>query len=378
MWSKLRTNGNSSKEIGQYKGRDGKELWKRLRLAHSTAVIFKEISEDHKKFGVAATDDHIDWNAIVTQNSVLPFYILRPNSVARLCWNSFILATIVFVAFYAPFVVAFMGHRDGIHIRYVELSISAVFAMDTFLNFFTAYIEDTGEATYLVTSLAQIARNYAAASLIVDAISMVPVEIIFEDHLGINDNVYVVLRLLRVVRIVRLNRLQQSILDYDSANDLHHGISNAFSIVGFVLIVTHSVACFWFMIGDPSRRDDPELALWCSGGMADDAANPLGVAQIRHCTWVEMNGLVDAPVWAQYVTSSYWAFSTLTTVGYGDISAYTIQERTYSMAMMLVGVTWYVFLHVPPRTSPPPLLTRLRSFQVRVRCGCNDDRDDFV
>lgn len=40
----------------------------------------------------------------------------------------------------------------------------------------------------------------------------------------------------------------------------------------------------------------------------------------------------------------YWAFSTLTTVGYGDISARTPYEQVYAMVMMLVGVSWYAYI----------------------------------
>ena len=40
----------------------------------------------------------------------------------------------------------------------------------------------------------------------------------------------------------------------------------------------------------------------------------------------------------------YWAFSTLTTVGYGDISATTKEEQMFSMIMMLLGVSWYAYI----------------------------------
>lgn len=60
--------------------------------------------------------------------------------------------------------------------------------------------------------------------------------------------------------------------------------------------------------------------------------------------WMWRYQLSNHTIEAQYVTSLYWAFSTLTTVGYGDISARTPQEQIYSMWMMLLGVSWYAYI----------------------------------
>jgi hypothetical protein len=46
----------------------------------------------------------------------------------------------------------------------------------------------------------------------------------------------------------------------------------------------------------------------------------------------------------RYTAALYWAFSTLTTVGYGDISARTVGEQLFSMLMMLLGVSWYAYV----------------------------------
>lgn len=49
------------------------------------------------------------------------------------------------------------------------------------------------------------------------------------------------------------------------------------------------------------------------------------------------DGLEDAIASKLYVTSVYWTVTTLSTVGYGDIFASTIAERTYCI---LVSAAW--------------------------------------
>jgi voltage-gated potassium channel Kch len=44
-----------------------------------------------------------------------------------------------------------------------------------------------------------------------------------------------------------------------------------------------------------------------------------------------------------YLYAYYWAVTTLTTVGYGDISGGTTSERILCMVWMMVGVAFYSF-----------------------------------
>ena len=45
----------------------------------------------------------------------------------------------------------------------------------------------------------------------------------------------------------------------------------------------------------------------------------------------------------QYLIAIYWAFQTVTTVGFGDIPAVTVSERVLALFWMIFGVGFYSF-----------------------------------
>lgn len=49
----------------------------------------------------------------------------------------------------------------------------------------------------------------------------------------------------------------------------------------------------------------------------------------------------DADFNTRYLTSLYWAFTTLTSVGYGDIVPHTNGEKIFAMWVMIFGAVVY-------------------------------------
>lgn len=46
----------------------------------------------------------------------------------------------------------------------------------------------------------------------------------------------------------------------------------------------------------------------------------------------------------QYVTSCYWAVTTIATVGYGDITPSNESELIVNILIILIGVTFYSYI----------------------------------
>lgn len=53
--------------------------------------------------------------------------------------------------------------------------------------------------------------------------------------------------------------------------------------------------------------------------------------------WITNSHLQDEPIEEQYITTLYWAFTTMITVGYGDVHPESTTERIYVMIAMLVA-----------------------------------------
>ena len=94
------------------------------------------------------------------------------------------------------------------------------------------------------------------------------------------------------------------------------------SLVLLMVFVAHILACGWYFVGL----------------FSEDA---------RQMSWVTAydDGTVfDGPLAKQYLYSMYWALTTLTTVGYGDITPTTDIERRFTCVALLFGALIFAYI----------------------------------
>ena len=82
-----------------------------------------------------------------------------------------------------------------------------------------------------------------------------------------------------------------------------------------ILFFAHLTACIWFYLG--SSPDDEEGS------------------------WLETKGFKNKTVFFQYLASLYWAITTISTTGYGDITAQNETEFVFCMIVMILGSIFF-------------------------------------
>lgn len=126
---------------------------------------------------------------------------------------------------------------------------------------------------------------------------------------------YRLIRVLRMLKMFRVLRKTALLKDLMSQLNISQSMTRMLQLLGSQVFLVHLMACFWFLFASFEEN--------------------------LYDTWVGARQLVDAESEIQYLNSFYWAFQTVTTVGYGDFSISTTTEYIVAIFWMIVGVSIY-------------------------------------
>jgi len=231
---------------------------------------------------------------------------------------------------YIPFRLCFYWDRDSTPfvLLWIEHSTDIIFVIDILLNFFTGF-EDPNKSE-IVIDLSSIAKRYLKGFFLFDLVATFPFQyVILNSSLTITNNLSKLGKLpklikafkaIKLLKLLRAYKFSLLIAKLELEYNVHYGITKLISNIIIMLLITHVSGCFWYLVGINGSKDP------VNGG------------------WVYRYNYSSRSIGVQYVASLYWAFSSLTSVGYGDIVGKTVQEQFYSMLIMLIGATWYGFI----------------------------------
>ena len=233
-------------------------------------------------------------------------------------WDIFVMIVLIFSCLTIPYRVAFVK-EDTKQWEVVNNTVDICFLLDIIIIFNSAYYDEDFK---IVDSRKTISCVYLKGWFFIDIVSILPIEMVLKaDAVKYNEmiriarigRIYKVVKLFRLVRIVKFakskNRFVLFILRMFS---LSGSIGRIFLFLAGFFLTCHIVCCLWTICAQMSVNIED--------------------------TW-----LSDYEDDRLYLTSYYFIVTTITTVGYGDISGGTPGEQIFCIIIMVVGVISFSF-----------------------------------
>ncbi|XP_015185530.1 PREDICTED: potassium voltage-gated channel subfamily H member 2 isoform X10 [Polistes dominula] len=252
-------------------------------------------------------------------------------------WDWVILLLVMYTAIFTPYVAAFVLSEPDYNskknkkygddpIVIIDFIVDVTFIVDIIINFRTTFVNNNDE---VVSHPVKIAVHYLKGWFIIDLVAAIPFDLLLvgsdTDELGLDkDETTTLIGLLKTARLLRLVRVARKIDRYSE-----YGAAVLLLLMASFALIAHWMACIWYAIGNAERP-----TLKSKVGWLDILAND------TH-QFYSHNNTGGPSIKSRYITALYFTFSSLTSVGFGNVAPNTDAEKIFTIIVMLIGSLMY-------------------------------------
>ncbi|CAH8870995.1 unnamed protein product [Trichobilharzia szidati] len=201
----------------------------------------------------------------------------------------------------------------------VDILVDVMFIIDILINFRTTYVNKNDE---VVSHPKRIAAHYIKGWFIIDLVAAIPFDLLFYRSSG--DQPTALTGLLKSARLLRLVGIVRKLDRYSE-----YGASILILLTALFALIAHWLACIWYAIGHAEHLyREPKIG-WL---------DTLAIHTEQYYTDQPNSG---PDLKTKYITALYFTFSSLTSIGFGNVSPNTNAEKIFSIVVMLVGSLMY-------------------------------------
>lgn len=321
---------NISTEVYNFPYSKYREVWQRARLKLKFRLIINKLvqtsieSKRRDTKGLKRLNARLP--ALTTCDTIpifiIPWFIISPKNKALQYWNVFIALTLAYTSILMPIFLAFSSQDEHNIIDNLDRFLGFVYFFDFCVNCSTAFISKSGKT---IATRSKILIHYAKSWMVIDFIAFFPFEILSSENKVINPlfklaritRLYKVLKITKLVKWIKIQNNYGLMMKLQDIFGIRHTLLRMIFTFSYIMLCIHIISCIWcFSAKIQSYGPD---------------------------TWVYRSGLVDNSNFDIYVTAVYWAFATLSTIGYGDVSANTNSERFISIIWMIFSLYFLGF-----------------------------------
>ncbi|CAL8326504.1 unnamed protein product [Arctogadus glacialis] len=279
------------------------------------------------------------WAVLSLGADVLPEYKLQTPRIHKwtilhyspfkAVWDWVILLLVIYTAIFTPYSATFLlsdqeeaamqtcGYSCS-PLNVVDLVVDIMFIVDIAINFRTTYVNSNDE---VVSRSARIAVHYFKGWFLIDLVAAIPFDLLIYPAPKETTTLIGLLKTARLLRLVRVARKLDRYSEY--------GAAVLFLLMCTFALIAHWLACIWYAIGNVERSGNARI------GWLDSLGDQLGKP------YNESRAGSGPSIRDKYVTALYFTFSSLTSVGFGNVSPNTNSEKIFSICVMLIGSLMY-------------------------------------
>ena len=249
--------------------------------------------------------------------------VLLSDSGLKQKWDVFIMVLLAWVSIVTPVQISYLSDfqrldniPDWMFLFLIDRLIDIVFVMDMFVSVRTSWLDEHGDEAF---QDGKAVTRYLKGFFLIDFLSIFPFQVLLSSPGKLTR----LLKLIRLVKMVRLLKVSKFYGAVEKQAGLSIGYSNIRMVILLlmILIIAHWMACALFIVYSYAEE---------SG----------------ETTWVEAHGSIDSESSRidMYLVAYYWAIMTLTTIGYGDVTAQNNGERVFFIIAMLLAAGVFSYL----------------------------------
>uniref|UniRef100_A0A1I8GSH9 Potassium voltage-gated channel subfamily H member 2 n=1 Tax=Macrostomum lignano TaxID=282301 RepID=A0A1I8GSH9_9PLAT len=267
--------------------------------------------------------------------------ILLHYGLLKISWDWLILLFTFYIAIMVPYNAANSNGRArkagtaaiedaGV---VIDLLVEVVFIAGKLklyicINFRTTFVSKGGQVVYCQRL---IAINYTKTWFFLDLLAAVPFDMIIIISKAEAFN------LMKLARMLRLVKLYQKIDRYAQYSSLV-----LLLLISMFALSAHWFACIWLVIGRKQLELNQTREISWMSKLSDDMKAPFNF----QCSSVDEDRSGNASSGcseggptksSRYITALYYTCSSLTSIGFGNVSANTDHEKIFSICIMLIG-----------------------------------------
>uniref|UniRef100_A0A8C1CAA3 Voltage-gated delayed rectifier potassium channel KCNH4 n=2 Tax=Cyprinus carpio TaxID=7962 RepID=A0A8C1CAA3_CYPCA len=287
-------------------------------------------------------------------------FILLHFSTFKAGWDWLILLATFYVAVTVPYNVCFIGDQDLTRSTTVtDIAVEILFIIDIVFSFRTTYVSKSGQVIF---DARQICIHYMTTWFIIDLVAALPFDLLY----AFKVSVVSVVHLLKTVRLLRLLRLLQKMDRYSQ-----HSTVVLTLLMSMFALLAHWMACIWYIIGKKEVESNADT--WDIGWL-HELGKRLESPYEGVSSGAVNRTLSSGPsLRSIYIAALYFTLSSLTSVGFGNVSANTDAEKIFSICTMLIGALMHALVFGNVTAIIQRMYSRWSSYHTRTK-----DLKDFI